>query len=171
MRRRSTGPPRSADRAASDCGGGHFRRDGAVARTALGSGCGGGAVFDRAGDCGSVACAGDAEELPYLDFTMHSAPGEYRGFLVLLRERACAVPNLRYPRDYNTVPRVFLAVPFAVVVPGSVYFPAVEAEVSRRRRARGCYAVLVLGGVPADVLYFSSTQNIIRCLAIRRWRC
>src|SRR5882762_1579711 len=45
---------------------------------------------------------------PYLDFTMHSAPGEYHGFFwfYFMNEHVLRFLNLRYPRDYNTVPRL-----------------------------------------------------------------
>lgn len=44
---------------------------------------------------------------PYLDFTMHSGPGEYRGFFwfYFFNEHILRFLNLRHPRDYNTVPR------------------------------------------------------------------
>jgi 4-amino-4-deoxy-L-arabinose transferase-like glycosyltransferase len=65
---------------------------------------------------------------PYLDFTMHSGPGEYRGFFwfYFMNEHVLRFLNLRYPRDYNTVPRpAFWALHFLWLFPWSVYFPAV----------------------------------------------
>ncbi len=46
---------------------------------------------------------------PYFDWTMHSAPGEYHGFFwfYFLNEHLFRFLNMRYPRDYNTVPRVW----------------------------------------------------------------
>src|SRR5262249_10139787 len=43
---------------------------------------------------------------PYFDFTMHSEPGSYRGFFwfYFINEHVLRFLNLRYPRDYNTVP-------------------------------------------------------------------
>jgi 4-amino-4-deoxy-L-arabinose transferase-like glycosyltransferase len=64
---------------------------------------------------------------PYFDFTMHSAPGEYHGFLwfYFINEQLLRFLNLRYPRDYNTVPRVyFWLLHFAWLFPWSVYLPA-----------------------------------------------
>ena len=64
---------------------------------------------------------------PYFDFTMHSAPGEYHGFLwfFFINEQLLRFLNLRYPRDYNTVPRIyFWLFHFAWLFPWSVYFPA-----------------------------------------------
>jgi 4-amino-4-deoxy-L-arabinose transferase-like glycosyltransferase len=64
---------------------------------------------------------------PYLDFTMHSAPGEYHGFLwfYFINEQLLRFLNLRYPRDYNTVPRVYFWLLHLVwLFPWSVYLPA-----------------------------------------------
>lgn len=45
---------------------------------------------------------------PYFDFTWRSAPGEYHGFFwfYFLNEHVFRFLNIRYPRDYNTVPRL-----------------------------------------------------------------
>jgi 4-amino-4-deoxy-L-arabinose transferase-like glycosyltransferase len=45
---------------------------------------------------------------PYFDLTMHSGPGEYHGFFwfYFINEHILRFLNLRYPRDYNTVPRL-----------------------------------------------------------------
>lgn len=45
---------------------------------------------------------------PYFDFTMRSVKGEYHGFFwfFFLNEHLFRFLNMRYPRDYNTVPRV-----------------------------------------------------------------
>ncbi|MCI0659606.1 MAG: glycosyltransferase family 39 protein [Acidobacteria bacterium] len=46
---------------------------------------------------------------PYFDFNMKSEGGHYRGFFwfFFLNEHLFRYLNLRYPRDYNTVPRVW----------------------------------------------------------------
>jgi hypothetical protein len=46
---------------------------------------------------------------PYFDWTMHSGPGEYHGFFwfYFLNEHLFRFLNMRYPRDYNTVPRLW----------------------------------------------------------------
>ncbi|HUB33297.1 MAG TPA: glycosyltransferase family 39 protein [Bryobacteraceae bacterium] len=65
---------------------------------------------------------------PLFDFTMRSLPGEYHGFVwfYFINEQVLRFLNLRYPRDYNTVPRVwFWLFHFAWLFPWSVYFPAV----------------------------------------------
>ena len=64
---------------------------------------------------------------PYFDFTMRSIPGEYHGFLwfFFINEQLLRFLNLRYPRDYNTVPRLyFWLFHLAWLFPWSVYFPA-----------------------------------------------
>ena len=65
---------------------------------------------------------------PYFAFTFHSGPGEYHGFLwfFFINEQVLRFLNLRYPRDYNTVPRLwFWLLNFVWLFPWSVYFPAV----------------------------------------------
>src|SRR5260370_2362967 len=46
---------------------------------------------------------------PYFYFSMRSVPGEYHGFFwfYFINEHVLRFLNLRYPRDYNTVPRVY----------------------------------------------------------------
>jgi 4-amino-4-deoxy-L-arabinose transferase-like glycosyltransferase len=64
---------------------------------------------------------------PYLNFTMHSGPGEYHGFFwfYFMNEHVLRFLNLRYPRDYNTVPRpTFWGLHLLWLFPWSVYFPA-----------------------------------------------
>ncbi len=73
---------------------------------------------------------------PYFDLTLHSAPGEYHGFLwfYFMNEQVLRFLNLRYPRDYNTVPRVwFWLLHLVWLFPWSVYFPAV-AKLSFRSK-------------------------------------
>jgi len=43
---------------------------------------------------------------PYFDFSLKSAPGQYHGFFwfYFINEHLLRFLNLRYPRDYNTVP-------------------------------------------------------------------
>ena len=59
---------------------------------------------------------------PAFDWTMHSAPGEYHGFFwfYFLNEHVFRFLNMRYPRDYNTVPRAwFWLLHFAWLFPWS----------------------------------------------------
>jgi 4-amino-4-deoxy-L-arabinose transferase and related glycosyltransferases of PMT family len=63
---------------------------------------------------------------PYFDWTMHSASGEYHGFFwfYFLNEHLFRFLNMRYPRDYNTVPRVwFWLLHFAWLFPWSLTLP------------------------------------------------
>jgi 4-amino-4-deoxy-L-arabinose transferase-like glycosyltransferase len=63
---------------------------------------------------------------PYFDWTMHSSPGEYHGFFwfYFLNEHLFRFLNMRYPRDYNTVPRVwFWLLHFAWLFPFSLTLP------------------------------------------------
>jgi hypothetical protein len=65
---------------------------------------------------------------PYFVFTLHSGPGQYHGFLwfFFINEQLLRFLNLRYPRDYDTVPRFyFWILHFAWLFPWSIYFPAV----------------------------------------------
>jgi len=64
---------------------------------------------------------------PYFDLTFHSAPGEYHGFLwfYFMNEQVLRFLNLRYPRDYDTVPRLwFWLLHLVWLFPWSVYLPA-----------------------------------------------
>ena len=63
---------------------------------------------------------------PYFVFTLHSGPGQYHGFFwfYFINEQLLRFLNLRYPRDYNTVPRLyFWLFQFLWMFPWSVYFP------------------------------------------------
>ncbi|SPE39697.1 Glycosyl transferase, family 39 [Candidatus Sulfopaludibacter sp. SbA3] len=64
---------------------------------------------------------------PYLDFTMHSERGSYRGFFwfYFMNEHVLRFLNLRYPRDYDTVPRLYFWLFHLLwLFPWSVYSPA-----------------------------------------------
>ena len=61
---------------------------------------------------------------PYFAFSMQSDPGEYRGFFwfYFINEHLLRFLNLRYPRDYNTVPRLwFWLLNLVWIFPWSVY--------------------------------------------------
>jgi 4-amino-4-deoxy-L-arabinose transferase-like glycosyltransferase len=80
---------------------------------------------------------------PYFYFAFHGGPGEYHGFLwfYFINEQVLRFLNLRYPRDYNTVPRIwFWLFHFLWLFPWSVYFPAVAKlsfrPIDRAGRAR-----------------------------------
>ena len=64
---------------------------------------------------------------PYFNFSMHSGPGEYHGFFwfYFFNEHLLRFLNLRYPRDYNTVPRLaFWLLNLLWLFPWSAYLPA-----------------------------------------------
>ncbi len=114
---------------------------------------------------------------PWFDFTMHSAPGEYHGFLwfFFINEQLLRFLNLRYPRDYNTVPRrVVLAVPLAVALSLERVAAGGGQAVVPAGGSRGADASA--GACVGSASFWSSSRfrprrNIIRCPAIRRWRC
>jgi len=71
---------------------------------------------------------------PYFAWTFHSGPGQYHGFLwfYFINEQVLRFLNLRYPRDYNTVPRLYFWLFHLLwLFPWSVYFPAL-AKLSYR---------------------------------------
>jgi 4-amino-4-deoxy-L-arabinose transferase-like glycosyltransferase len=64
---------------------------------------------------------------PYFSFTMQSRPGEYHGFwwFFFFNEQLLRFLNLRYPRDYDTVPPIlFWLFNLIWLFPWSVYLPA-----------------------------------------------
>ena len=101
---------------------------------------------------------------PYFAFSMHSGPGEYRGFFwfYFFNEHLLRFLNLRYPRDYNTVPRLlFWALNLVWLFPWSVYLiatPTLSYKPSTRSgRARlmaVCWIAVVL-----VFFTFSTTQE------------
>jgi 4-amino-4-deoxy-L-arabinose transferase-like glycosyltransferase len=101
---------------------------------------------------------------PYFDFTMHSGPGQYRGFFwfYFFNEHLLRFLNLRYPRDYNTVPRLyFWLLHLLWLFPFSVYLPAV-AKLDFRpvdRAARTRLLCLCWAGFLLVFFTFSSTQE------------
>jgi 4-amino-4-deoxy-L-arabinose transferase-like glycosyltransferase len=66
---------------------------------------------------------------PYFAWTLKSGPGLYHGFLwfYFVNEQFLRFLNLRYPRDYNTVPRLYFWVFHLLwLFPWSVYLPAIK---------------------------------------------
>ncbi len=101
---------------------------------------------------------------PYFDFTMHSAPGEYHGFLwfFFINEQLLRFLNLRYPRDYNTVPRLyFWLFHLAWLFPWSVYFPATLKLSYRPDDRAGRTRLLALCWIGFILVFFtfSTTQE------------
>ena len=101
---------------------------------------------------------------PYFAFTLHSGPGQYHGFLwfFFINEQLLRFLNLRYPRDYNTVPRLyFWLFHFVWLFPWSVYFPAIARlsfkPVDRAGRTR--LIALCMVGFVLVFFTFSTTQE------------
>jgi 4-amino-4-deoxy-L-arabinose transferase-like glycosyltransferase len=101
---------------------------------------------------------------PHFDFTMHSAPGEYHGFFwfYFINEQLLRFLDLRYPRDYNTVPRLwFWLLHLIWLFPWSVYLPA-AARLSYRpvdRAGRMRMLALCWTGFVLLFFTFSTTQE------------
>jgi 4-amino-4-deoxy-L-arabinose transferase-like glycosyltransferase len=101
---------------------------------------------------------------PYFAFTLHSRPGQYHGFFwfFFINEQLLRFLNLRYPRDYSTVPRLYFWLLHLVwLFPWSVYLPAIARlsfrpadRASRTRLLALCWAVFVL-----IFFTFSTTQE------------
>ena len=104
---------------------------------------------------------------PYFVFTMRSAPGEYHGFFwfYFFNEQLLRFLNMRYPRDYDTVPRpLFWGFHLLWFFPWSVYLPAFfklpfkwKGELDRAARTR----LLALCWIGFVMLFFtfSTTQE------------
>ena len=101
---------------------------------------------------------------PYFDFTMHAGPGQYHGFFwfYFINEQVLRFLNARYPRDYNTVPRLYFWLFHLVwLFPWSVYLPTLVRlgykPVDRQGRAR----LLALCWIGLVMLFFtlSTTQE------------
>src|SRR5215469_10909309 len=101
---------------------------------------------------------------PYVDFTLQSVPGEYHGFLwfFFINEQLLRFLNLRYPRDYNTVPRLyFWLFHLAWLFPWSVYFPATIKQSYRPVDRAGRTRLLALCWIGFVLVFFtfSTTQE------------
>jgi 4-amino-4-deoxy-L-arabinose transferase-like glycosyltransferase len=101
---------------------------------------------------------------PYFAFSLHSGPGEYRGFFwfYFFNEHLLRFLGLRYPRDYDTVPRLwFWILNLLWIFPWSFYLlsaPTLDYKPSSRAgRAR----LMALCWIGAVMLFFtfSTTQE------------
>jgi 4-amino-4-deoxy-L-arabinose transferase-like glycosyltransferase len=101
---------------------------------------------------------------PIFDLTLLSVPGEYHGFLwfYFMNEQVLRFLNLRYPRDYDTVPRLYFWLFHLLwLFPWSVYFPAV-ARLSFKpldRAGRTRLLALCWTGFLLVFFTFSTTQE------------
>jgi 4-amino-4-deoxy-L-arabinose transferase-like glycosyltransferase len=95
---------------------------------------------------------------PYFDWTMHSSPGEYHGFFwfYFLNEHLFRFLNLRYPRDYNTVPRLwFWLLHFAWLFPWSATFIAAFRHSYRPAGRAGKVRLMALIWILFVLVFFS----------------
>jgi 4-amino-4-deoxy-L-arabinose transferase-like glycosyltransferase len=95
---------------------------------------------------------------PYFDFTMRSVPGEYRGFFwfYFLNEHLFRYLGTRYPRDYDTVPRLwFWLLHLVWLFPWSMYFPAVARGDWKPATRPGRVRLLALCWVGVVMIFFS----------------
>src|SRR6266550_1228709 len=101
---------------------------------------------------------------PYFSLALHGGPGQYHGCLwfYFINEQVLRFLNLRYPRDYNTVPRAwFWLLHFAWLFPWSVYFPAL-VKLSYKpldRAGRTRLLALCWSGFILVFFTFSTTQE------------
>ncbi len=111
---------------------------------------------------------------PLFDFTLESTPGVYRGFLwfYFINEHVLRFLNLRFPRDYNTVPRLtFWLLHLVWLFPWTVFLPAAfrrgsvslqfeEGPELNRNRARSLQLLALIWILFLLVfLSFSTTQE------------
>jgi 4-amino-4-deoxy-L-arabinose transferase-like glycosyltransferase len=101
---------------------------------------------------------------PFFDFTMHSESGSYHGFFwfYFINEHLLRFLNLRYPRDYNTVPRLYFWL-FHLLwfFPWSAYLPVVAKLSFRKpdRASRVRLLALCWCGFILVFFTFSTTQE------------
>jgi 4-amino-4-deoxy-L-arabinose transferase-like glycosyltransferase len=101
---------------------------------------------------------------PYFYFSMRSVPGEYHGFFwfYFINEHLLRFLNLRYPRDYNTVPRLYFWLfhllwlfPWSVFLAGALRLS--YKPIDRRGRMR--LLAVCWTGFLLVFFTFSSTQE------------
>jgi len=101
---------------------------------------------------------------PYIVFTLHSGPGQYHGFLwfYFINEQLLRFLNLRYPRDYDTVPRLYFWLFHLLwLFPWSVYLPAIAKFSFKPNDRAGRTRLLALCWVGFILIFFtfSTTQE------------
>jgi hypothetical protein len=104
---------------------------------------------------------------PYWYWSLHAGPGQYHGFFwfYFFNEHLLRFLNTRYPRDYNTVPRLwFWLYHLLWLFPWSVFFP--EALRSLRnglgpesRASRACLLALCWAGFILVFFSLSTSQE------------
>jgi hypothetical protein len=101
---------------------------------------------------------------PAFAFSLHSGPGEYRGFFwfYFFNEHLLRFLNMRYPRDYNTVPRVwFWLLNLVWLFPWAAYLPVVvkDSHAPHSRASRARLIAVCWIGVVMVFFTFSTTQE------------
>ena len=101
---------------------------------------------------------------PYFALTLHSGSGQYRGFFwfYFINEHLLRFLNLRYPRDYNTVPRLwFWLLNLVWIFPWSVYLLASPKLSYRTTTRAGRVGLMALCWIGTVMLFFtfSTTQE------------
>jgi 4-amino-4-deoxy-L-arabinose transferase-like glycosyltransferase len=101
---------------------------------------------------------------PYFVFSMHSGPGQYRGFFwfYFFNEHLLRFLNLRYPRDYNTVPRLwFWLLNLVWIFPWSAYLAAAPGLSYKPATRAGRVRLMAVCWIGVVMLFFtfSTTQE------------
>ena len=101
---------------------------------------------------------------PHFYFSMHSGPGEYHGFFwfYFFNEHLLRFLDLRYPRDYNTVPRLsFWLLHLLWLFPWSAYIASVARLNYKPVDRGGRMRLLALCWIGFVLVFFtfSSTQE------------
>jgi 4-amino-4-deoxy-L-arabinose transferase-like glycosyltransferase len=101
---------------------------------------------------------------PYFAWTLKSMAGQYHGFLwfYFVNEQLLRFLNLRYPRDYDTVPRLWFWLFHLVwIFPWSVYLPAVAKLNFKPNSRAGRARLLALCWIGFVLVFFtfSTTQE------------
>jgi 4-amino-4-deoxy-L-arabinose transferase-like glycosyltransferase len=101
---------------------------------------------------------------PYLVFSLRSGPGQYRGFFwfYFMNEHVLRFLNLRYPRDYNTVPRAwFWLLNLVWMFPWSAYLLAAPALSYQTSSRAGRVRLMTACWIGTVMLFFtfSTTQE------------
>ena len=101
---------------------------------------------------------------PYFAFSLHSGPGEYRGFFwfYFFNEHLLRFLGMRYPRDYDTVPRLwFWVLNLLWIFPWSFYLmaaPTLDYKTTSRASRTRLMALCWIGTVML-FFTFSTTQE------------
>lgn len=104
---------------------------------------------------------------PYFYWTLHAGPGQYHGFFwfYFFNEHILRFLNMRYPRDYNTVPRLwFWLLHLLWLFPWSVFFPEVFRSIwkgagAADRTSRACLLAVCWTGFILVFFTFSTSQE------------